>query len=146
MIRQPGYMQNIGFFKKIVFSDIFVFLDDTQFSKDSFDNRNKIKTRSNTQWISVPLKRPVFGKKLNQVIISYNTNWAKSHSDLIYQNYKDTPYFSSYWDEIKKILEQKSTLLIDLDLNLISHFLKILQISTKTIKSSQLKITETQTQ
>ena len=34
MIRQPGYMPNIGFFKKIEYSDIFVFLDDTQFSKD----------------------------------------------------------------------------------------------------------------
>ena len=146
MIRQPGYMPNIGFFKKIEYSDIFVFLDDTQFSKDSFDNRNKIKTKSNSKWISVPLKRPVFKKKLNQVIISYDTDWIKSHTDLIYQNYKDAPYFSSYWNEIKKILEQKSNLLIDLNLNLISYFLKILQINTTTIKSSELKITKTKTQ
>tara|TARA_B100001123_G_scaffold450814_2_gene624045 strand:- start:12873 stop:13580 length:708 start_codon:yes stop_codon:yes gene_type:complete len=146
MIRQPGYMPNIGFFKKIEYSDIFVFLDDTQFSKDSFDNRNKIKTKSTSKWISVPLKRPVFKKKLNQVIISYDTDWIKSHTDLIYQNYKDAPYFSSYWNEIKKILEQKSNLLIDLNLNLISYFLKILQINTTTIKSSELKITNTKTQ
>ena len=146
MIRQPGYMPNIGFFKKIEYSDIFVFLDDTQFSKDSFDNRNKIKTKSTSKWISVPLKRPVFKKKLNQVIISYDTDWIKSHTDLIYQNYKDAPYFSSYWNEIKKILEQKSNLLIDLNLNLISYFLKILQINTTTIKSSELKITKTKTQ
>ena len=146
MIRQPGYMPNIGFFKKIEYSDIFVFLDDTQFSKDSFDNRNKIKTKSNSKWISVPLKRPVFRKKLNQVMISYDTDWIKSHSELIYQNYKDAPYFSSYWNEIKKILDQKSNLLIDLNLNLISYFLKILQINTTTIKSSELKITKTKTQ
>ena len=146
MIRQPGYMPNIGFFKKIEYSDIFVFLDDTQFSKDSFDNRNKIKTKSTSKWISVPLKRPVFKKKLNQVMISYDTDWIKSHTDLIYQNYKDAPYFSSYWNEIKKILEQKSNLLIDLNLNLISYFLKILQINTTTIKSSELKITNTKTQ
>ena len=44
MIRQPGYMPNIGFFQKIKSSDIFVFLDDVQFFKDTFDNRNKIKT------------------------------------------------------------------------------------------------------
>ena len=146
MIRQPGYMPNIGFFKKIEYSDIFVFLDDTQFSKDSFDNRNKIKTKSNSKWISVPLKRPVFRKKLNQVMISYDTDWIKSHSELIYQNYKDAPYFSSYWNEIKKILDQKSNLLIDLNLNPISYFLKILEINTTTIKSSELKITKTKTQ
>ena len=146
MIRQPGYMPNIGFFKKIEYSDIFVFLDDTQFSKDQYDNRNKIKTKSNSKWISVPLKRPVFRKKLNQVVISYDSEWIKSHSELIYQNYKDAPYFFSYWNEIKKILEQKSNLLIDLNLNLISYFLKILQINTTTIKSSELKITKTKTQ
>ena len=146
MIRQPGYMPNIGFFKKIEYSDIFVFLDDTQFSKDQYDNRNKIKTKSNSKWISVPLKRPVFRKKLNQVVISYDSEWIKSHSELIYQNYKDAPYFSSYWNEIKKILEQKSNLLIDLNLNLISYFLKILQINTTTIRSSELKITKTKTQ
>jgi hypothetical protein len=146
MIRQPGYMPNIGFFKKIEYSDIFVFLDDTQFSKDSFDNRNKIKTKSNSKWISVPLKRPVFRKKLNQVMISYDTDWIKSHSELIYQNYKDAPYFSSYWNEIKKILDQKSNLLIELNLNLIIYFLKILKINTTTIKSSELNITKTKTQ
>ena len=64
MIRQPGYMPNLGFFKKIQSSDIFVFLDDVQFTKDSFNNRNKIKTISNSDWITVPLQRPVFGKKL----------------------------------------------------------------------------------
>ena len=56
MIRQPGYLPNIGFFKKIQSSDIFVFLDDVQFSKDSFDNRNQIKSNSGTEWITVPLK------------------------------------------------------------------------------------------
>ena len=63
MIRQPGYFPNIGFFKKIQSSHMFVFLNDVQFSKDSFDNRNQIKTKNNSEWITVPLKRPVFEKK-----------------------------------------------------------------------------------
>ena len=107
MIRQPGYMPNLGFFKKIQSSDIFVFLDDVQFSKDCFDNRNKIKTISDFDWITVPLQRPVYGKKLNQILISDSTNWIKKHSDLIYENYKSAPFFSSYWYEIKQILDRK---------------------------------------
>ena len=88
MIRQPGYLPNIGFFKKIQSSDIFVFLDDVQFSKDSFDNRNQIKSNSGTEWITVPFKRPVFEKKLNQVSISYETDWIEEHSNKILENYK----------------------------------------------------------
>ena len=70
MIRQPGYMPNIGFFKKIQSSELFVFLDDVQFVKDRFDNRNKIRTIEGFRWITVPIKRPVFGKKLNEIPIS----------------------------------------------------------------------------
>ena len=59
-------MPNIGFFKKIQSSDIFVYLDDAQFAKDRFDNRNKIRTDEGFRWITVPLKRPVYRKKLNE--------------------------------------------------------------------------------
>ncbi|MBN19325.1 MAG: hypothetical protein CL758_07640 [Chloroflexi bacterium] len=146
MIRQPGYMPNLGFFKKIQSSDIFVFLDDVQFSKDSFDNRNKIKTISDFDWITVPLQRPVYGKKLNQILISDSTNWIKKHSDLIYENYKSAPFFSSYWYEIKQILDRKFNSLIELNLNLINYFLKILEIPNETIKSSELKTSKTKTE
>jgi len=146
MIRQPGYMPNLGFFKKIQSSDIFVFLDDVQFSKDSFDNRNKIKTISDFDWITVPLQRPVYGKKLNQILISDSTNWVKKHSDLIYENYKSAPFFSSYWYEIKQILDRKFNSLIELNLNLINYFLKILEIPNETIKSSELKTSKTKTE
>jgi len=146
MIRQPGYMPNIGFFKKIQSSDIFVFLDDVQFSKDSFDNRNKIKTIHGSEWITVPLKRPVFEKKLNQVSISYITNWIKDHSNKILDSYNSTAYFSSYWYDIEKILNKNYEYLIELNFELINYFLKILQISKELIKSSELGITTTKTE
>ena len=146
MIRQPGYMPNIGFFKKIQSSDMFVFLTDVQFSKDSFDNRNQIKSKNNSEWITVPLKRPVFKKKLNEVLISYSTDWISEHSNKILENYRFTPYFLSYWYEIKKILNKKFELLIDLNFELIRYFIKILDIDTPTIESSQLFITKTKTE
>ena len=146
MIRQPGYMPNLGFFKKIQSSDIFVFLDDVQFSKDSFDNRNQIKTNFGSEWITVPLNRPVFEKKFNEVSISYKTNWIKEHCNMIFENYKSTPYFSSYWYEIEKILNYKHKLLIQLNFELIKYFIKTLDIHTKTVKSSELSITKIKTE
>ena len=95
IIRQPGYMPNLNFFKKIQSCDVFVYLDNVQFSKDSFDNRNRIKTQNGVEWITVPLQRPVFGKKLNQVSITYDSDWIKAHSNLIFENYEYAPYFSS---------------------------------------------------
>ena len=144
-IRQPGYMPNIGFFKKIQFSDIFVYLDDAQFAKDRFDNRNKIRTVEGFRWLTVPVKRPVFGKKLNEISISYESDWINEHIDLIYENYHKANYFSSYWEPIKKILNGNFEKLIGLNLELINYFCNELKISTKIIFSSSLDISETKT-
>ena len=146
MIRQPGYMPNLGFFKKIQFSDIFVFLDDVQFSKGSFDNRNRIKTSIGEVWITVPLTRPVFGKNLNELLISYETDWQQDHRNKIHENYRSAPYFSSYWSDIEKILTHKYEKLIDLNLTLINYFNKVLDITTKNIKSSELSVIQTKTE
>ena len=146
MIRQPGYMPNLGFFKKIQSCDIFVFLDDVQFEKDSFDNRNRIKSSDGVTWITVPLARPVFGKKINEVLISYETDWQNIHCNQIYENYKSAPYFSSYWSDIEKIITCKYKKLIDLNFKLIEYFNHTLDITTKTIKSSELTVTKTKTE
>jgi len=146
MIRQPGYMPNLGFFKKIQSCDIFVFLDDAQFTKDGFDNRNRIKSSDGVAWITVPLARPVFGKKMNEVLISYETDWQSIHCNQIYQNYKSAPFFFSYWPDIEKILTCKHKKLIDLNFQLIKYFNHTLGITTKTIKSSELVVTQTKTE
>jgi hypothetical protein len=139
-------MPNLGFFKKIQSCHIFVFLDDVQFEKDSFDNRNRIKSSDGVTWITVPLARPVFGKKINEVLISYETDWQNIHCNQIYENYKSAPYFSSYWSDIEKILTCKYKKLIDLNFKLIEYFNHTLDITTKTVKSSELAVTKSKTE
>ena len=135
MIRQPGYLPNIGFFNKIQSSDVFIHLDDAQYAKDRFDNRNKIRTKDGFEWLTVPLKRPVFGKKLNEVLISYSNDWQKNHLNLIFENYQKTDYFSSYWNSIEHLIKKKHKKLINLNFELINFIINELKIST-TIKLS----------
>ena len=59
----------MGFFKKIQSSDIFVFLDDVQFEKNGWHNRNKIKTAENWMWLTVPVKVKL-GMNLNKIKIN----------------------------------------------------------------------------
>ena len=54
-IRQPGYLPSLGFFKKIESAEIFVFLDDVNYSRGDWDNRNKIKTMEDSMWLTVPI-------------------------------------------------------------------------------------------
>jgi len=138
-IRQPGYIPYLGFFKKIESVDAFVFLDDVQYSRGDWDNRNKIRTIDNSMWLTIPILNKS-GELLNQVKIDYSKDWVYKHISAIEFNYENTSFFNSYWKDIKSILEKPYNKLFDLNIKLINYFISVLQIGTKTILSSDLDI------
>jgi len=137
-IRQPGYLPYLGFFKKIMTSDVFVYFDDAQYEVRGWDNRNKINTKKGLIWITVPVVHP-FKKRINEIMISYSKNWISEHENIIEANYEKTPYFGTYWNEIKTIMEKRWEKLVDLNIALIEYFNSILSINARTIRSSSLK-------
>lgn len=138
-IRQPGYLPNIGFFKKIQSSDIFVYLDDVNYVGHGWDNRNQIRTDREFMKLTVPIVRKST-ELLKDVLISNTENWSEKHCRGIELNYNKAPYFEKYWNNIEEILKGKWDRLIDLNLTLIEFFNKELEISTKTVLSSELGI------
>lgn len=140
-IHQPGYIPWLGFFKKIQSSDIFVFLDDVQFEKNGWHNRNKIKTSENSMWLTVPVNAKL-GMNLNEIRIDYSSKWVKKHEKSIELNYTKSKFFEKYWPHFKKIYEKEHELLIDLNMALIIKIMEILNIKTETVLSSSLEITQ----
>jgi hypothetical protein len=138
-IRQPGYFPYLGFFKKIESADVFVFLDDVQYTRSDWDNRNKIETTDGPMWLTIPIlnKSKEF---LNEVKIDHTQNWIYKHKSAIKFSYQNTPFFDLYWKDIESILDKKYTKLIDLNMKLINYFKSVLDINTETVFSSDLKI------
>ena len=67
---QPQYLPWLGYFDKINKSDIFVFLDDVQYKKREFQNRNKIRNSTGEEWLTVPvISKDKYAQKLNEVKI-----------------------------------------------------------------------------
>ena len=56
VILQPSYLPWMGFFGMIDIADVFIFYDDVQFVKQSWQQRNKIKVSkwSNLAYCSYP--------------------------------------------------------------------------------------------
>lgn len=138
-IHQPVYLPWLGFFNKIARSDIFVFLDDVQYEKNGWQNRNKIRTLDSSIWLTVPVKSK-FGINLNQIEIDNTSNWISKHKKSIIQNYCKSNYFNSYWKNFELVYNKKFKNLIDLNLNLIKILLNEFNIPTKLLFSSDLHV------
>lgn len=70
-IHQPEFFPYLGFFEKVLASDIFIFLDDVDYKKNNFQNRNKFVCDEMIKWLGVPVKRGD-SKKLRDYYISDN--------------------------------------------------------------------------
>jgi hypothetical protein len=138
-IKQPQYLPWIGLFRNIIESDILVILDDVQYAKNGWYNRNKIRTFSSWMWLTLPVKSRL-GEKINEVKIDNSQRWQEKHSKAIYINYQKSEYFEQYWDKIKNIYDKKYEFLFDINLDFIKLFLDIFGINKKIIFSSELNI------
>jgi len=62
-IMQPTFLPYYGYFKLMQEADIVVFLDNVQFSKQSWQQRNKVLVNGVEQWLTLPVKQ-----KMGQLI------------------------------------------------------------------------------
>lgn len=137
---QPAYLPWLGYFHKIAISDVFVILDDVQFEKNSFTNRNKIKTPNGSIWVGVPMSMDGhIGKTIKEMEISNKFNWAEKHWKSIYLNYKKAPYFNLYCDFLEDTYKKEWSSLTNLTENMTEYFLEQLGIETKIYRQSEIK-------
>jgi len=139
-IHQPNYLPWLGFFDKIKRSDLFVIFDDVQFprGKKHFGHRNQIKTNTGTKWLTVPIKNKSDMVSFNDTIINYDIDWHYEHLRLIELNYKDTPYFNDYYQDLETIIKREYKSLTELSTDLIRYFMAKLNIRTTIARSSEL--------
>jgi len=145
-IHQPYYFPWLGFFEKIINADVFVYLDDVQYEKRNFYNRNKIKVPNGSAWITVPVMDS-YKKNMLDVEINNKENWQKKHLSSIIHNYKKAPFFKDHEEFLEEVfLKKKWTKLIDLNFFTLNYLLDALSIDTPIEYSSKLNIKSTATQ
>jgi len=138
---QPSYLPWIPFFRRMQLSDVFVYLDDVEYSKNSFHNRNRIKGKNGNLLLTVPVRYKGCSKKhICQVEIANNEKWAKKHWKSIEINYSKSPFYNEIAPYLKDIYFTDWKKLGDLNISLITFFKTYLSIQTPCYKSSDLEI------
>tara|TARA_B100001013_G_scaffold302436_1_gene204272 strand:+ start:257 stop:961 length:705 start_codon:yes stop_codon:yes gene_type:complete len=140
-IHQPEYLPWLGFFKKMMNVELFVFLDDVQFRKKGWQNRNRIRINDGTTLLSIPVHTHSY-PKINEVTIDNEKNWSIRHKKSILYNYAKAPYFDEIKDFIESIFEKKFQYLVDLNTEIIKFIMNELEIKSKIVFSSELEISK----
>ena len=76
--------------------DEFFILDNVQYTKRDFRNRNLIKTPQGLRWITIPVRvKNRYFQNINETIIA-DDSWAESHWNQLRENYFNSKYFGQY--------------------------------------------------
>jgi hypothetical protein len=140
-INQPAYLPWTGYFHRIAISDRHVVLNHVQFEKNSFTNRNKVRTSAGWTWLTIPIEtRGKFGNlPINELTLAGGLKWQQKHWRTICQNYSKAPYFSLYASELEHLYTSFWTSLDALCAQMMRFFLDALGIITEIQFSAEMK-------
>jgi hypothetical protein len=137
-IHQPNYLPWTGYFKKMAMSDIFVILDTIQFSKDSYTQRTKIRTKDGWMWLTIPIEKDNHFKPIKDVQLPRDTKWLKKHMTSIVSNYSKSGFYDREF--IENYYTQELKTLQEFNEAGILYLKKKLGINAKIVRASELGI------
>jgi len=141
-IAQPTYLPWLGYFDLLDQVDKFVLLDTVQFEKQSWQQRNRIKTPTGLLWLTVPA---VFRGRLGQRIVDVEIREAefwRDHLRAVELNYRRAPFFDKYYPALSQLLRSASSglRLAELTISIFRWLAEALGITTPIVRGSELPV------
>ena len=137
-IMQPTYLPWIGYFDLIDQSDVFVFLDTVEFSRQSWQQRNRIGTPQGPIWLTVPVRHQQH-QAIKDVLIDNTKTWRRKHWGSLATNYRRSPYWEVCAGALEPIYEHEWTELAELNIALIETMCGIARIDVPLVRASGLR-------
>ena len=137
---QPNFIPWAGNFLKIALSDIHIVLDDVEYSKNGWTNRNKIKLASDS-YITLPVRKKDTGLPIRNVKLAanYQQSIIKTRKTLK-QFYGKTPGFIFVDNIFQEVLDIGGTSLFSINYLIITKLLDYLRIETPIILMSNIEL------
>lgn len=141
-IHQPNFFPWLGYFNKILKSDVFIFFDDVQFPKKggTWSNRVKIASNNNEKWLTAELDRKYSGvRMINESFFNNPSDWRLRSLNTLKSCYKDHLFFSETIEFLKPLILNQENNIAEYNIQNVVKTLDYLDIKkTQIFKSSSL--------
>ena len=138
---QPAYIPWAGYIHKIISSDIFIILDNVQYEKNSFINRNYLLINKTPKLLTVPVElKSHLNSRIIDIKIANTKQWARKHLNAILLNYNKAPFFHKHIDFFEEIYTKEWLYINDLNNKILLYFLSVIKSSTKILKMSETSV------
>ena len=142
VIAQPTFLPWLGWFDLADQADVMIILDDVAFSKQSWQQRNRIRTQNGLEFLTVPVKTSGrLGQRIAECELvdqSFVVKMIKS----LQANYSKAPFFGTTFDELATTLQTAASTnrLVELNCALLFWMAAKLGVTTAMIRASTLDV------
>ncbi|HEY0653478.1 MAG TPA: WbqC family protein [Chryseosolibacter sp.] len=139
-ILQSNYIPWKGYFDIIGLVDEFIVYDEVQYTKNDWRNRNRIKTPTGVQWLTIPVSQKKLSQKISETEVTF-TNWGRKNWNAIKSNYSKAPFFKTHSEPLEEFYSTSSlTRISEINRWLINHICGIVGIETEISDSTQYNL------
>ena len=125
-----AYLPPVQYFTKFLAHESVYIEMHENFQKQSYRNRCVIYGANGPLTLVIPVKKK---RGRNNIItdirIDYDTDWQNIHWKSLVSAYQNSPFFEFYKDELNQLLFNSEKSLVDFNLNLLNHILKLLNLN-----------------
>lgn len=140
---QPTYFPWAGYFNLIMMVDNFVFLDDVQLERRSWQLRNRIICNKQEKYIILPIAKQARDTKINETVFADNICLEQEKTfKTIKESYINTPYGKQLLQDIEHFFLDKSLFqkpLSEYNIEIIVFLCNKLDIKVNFYRSSNFK-------
>ena len=137
---QPNFFPWLGYFVKVALSDFHIILDDVEYSKNNWINRNIIDSGKES-YLTLPVNKSDTSKPIKQVRLGqeYKFSVNKIVKTLEHQ-YKKSGSLTFIKNLLNESIDKNFTYLSELNLFYLTNIFKFFEISTPIYRKSDLEM------
>lgn len=122
----------------MLLGEVFIYLDDVQYTKKDWRNRNRLLSPGGVKNVFVPISNASQSILINEAEISYDQNWQDKIRHQLLNWYKQAPHYETIMALLDPLFESSHKRLVDLNYELNERILEFLGYDTKIVLASSV--------